>query len=138
MIRRPPRSTRTDTLFPYTTLFRSSVAPARRPAEHEPDEVERIGAAGPKGRGLRATPEEPGDDRQRHDPAHENLRQFETGAGIDVTLRAAAAEDVGPVDAAGDAAGAQLVGNRKSVVSGTRGSVSGHIGGSRTLKTKKH
>src|SRR3546814_12652882 len=28
MIRRPPRSTRTDTLFPYTTLFRSPVAPA--------------------------------------------------------------------------------------------------------------
>src|SRR3546814_12899632 len=26
MIRRPPRSTRTDTLFPYTTLFRSAVA----------------------------------------------------------------------------------------------------------------
>src|SRR3546814_7092964 len=25
MIRRPPRSTRTDTLFPYTTLFRSCV-----------------------------------------------------------------------------------------------------------------
>src|SRR3546814_18511800 len=34
MIRRPPRSTRTDTLFPYTTLFRSllragMIAPAR-------------------------------------------------------------------------------------------------------------
>src|SRR3546814_8783587 len=27
MIRRPPRSTRTDTLFPYTTLFRSTVPP---------------------------------------------------------------------------------------------------------------
>src|SRR3546814_8356144 len=27
MIRRPPRSTRTDTLFPYTTLFRSSRGP---------------------------------------------------------------------------------------------------------------
>src|SRR3546814_14086017 len=27
MIRRPPRSTRTDTLFPYTTLFRSAEAP---------------------------------------------------------------------------------------------------------------
>src|SRR3546814_12483179 len=26
MIRRPPRSTRTDTLFPYTTLFRSATA----------------------------------------------------------------------------------------------------------------
>src|SRR3546814_7225818 len=37
MIRRPPRSTRTDTLFPYTTLFRSSAdpreaVPARRAA----------------------------------------------------------------------------------------------------------
>src|SRR3546814_9543339 len=28
MIRRPPRSTRTDTLFPYTTLFRSSASRA--------------------------------------------------------------------------------------------------------------
>src|SRR3546814_10539460 len=28
MIRRPPRSTRTDTLFPYTTLFRSAQASA--------------------------------------------------------------------------------------------------------------
>src|SRR3546814_12068972 len=27
MIRRPPRSTRTDTLFPYTTLFRSLLSP---------------------------------------------------------------------------------------------------------------
>src|SRR3546814_1585692 len=27
MIRRPPRSTRTDTLFPYTTLFRSAIPP---------------------------------------------------------------------------------------------------------------
>src|SRR3546814_11816092 len=27
MIRRPPRSTRTDTLFPYTTLFRSDDQP---------------------------------------------------------------------------------------------------------------
>src|SRR3546814_9373854 len=35
MIRRPPISTRTDTLFPYTTLFRTSprwaALPARRP-----------------------------------------------------------------------------------------------------------
>src|SRR3546814_5611572 len=30
MIRRPPRSTRTDTLFPYTTLFRSASPPCRR------------------------------------------------------------------------------------------------------------
>src|SRR3546814_13485846 len=41
MIRRPPRSTRTDTLFPYTTLFRSN-APRRPPVDprgfqHPPD-----------------------------------------------------------------------------------------------------
>src|SRR3546814_14228841 len=29
MLLRPPRSTRTDTLFPYTTLFRSGLAPRR-------------------------------------------------------------------------------------------------------------
>src|SRR3546814_15087224 len=34
MIRRPPRSTRTDTLFPYTTLFRS---PTERPPDAYPD-----------------------------------------------------------------------------------------------------
>src|SRR3546814_16230857 len=31
MIRRPPRSTRTDTLFPYTTLFRSTASVAWTP-----------------------------------------------------------------------------------------------------------
>src|SRR3546814_1210668 len=36
MIRRPPRSTRTDTLFPYTTLFRSLVEEADL-TEHRPD-----------------------------------------------------------------------------------------------------
>src|SRR3546814_2116473 len=41
MIRRPPRSTRTDTLFPYTTLFRS-VRTARREAGAEHD----VGGAG--------------------------------------------------------------------------------------------
>src|SRR3546814_15640373 len=38
MIRRPPRSTRTDTLFPYTTLFRSHVH------EHGPVDLDRLGA----------------------------------------------------------------------------------------------
>src|SRR3546814_13227037 len=42
MIRRPPRSTRTDTLFPYTTLFRS---PGRRRGR------ERDPAGRPGGRG---------------------------------------------------------------------------------------
>src|SRR3546814_9439354 len=33
MIRRPPRSTRTDTLFPYTTLFRSAADRSRTARE---------------------------------------------------------------------------------------------------------
>src|SRR3546814_6192035 len=36
MIRRPPRSTRTDTLFPYTTLFRSPDPADRRPGRSRP------------------------------------------------------------------------------------------------------
>src|SRR3546814_17363163 len=32
LIRRPPRSTRTDTLFPYTTLFRSPAGPCLPPS----------------------------------------------------------------------------------------------------------
>src|SRR3546814_6054388 len=36
MIRRPPRSTRTDTLFPYTTLFRSRVLADARRAHRNP------------------------------------------------------------------------------------------------------
>src|SRR3546814_11310064 len=47
MIRRPPRSTRTDTLFPYTTLFRSQAGQvdAIRQALQDFDEVQvpRIG-----------------------------------------------------------------------------------------------
>src|SRR3546814_7691233 len=35
MIRRPPRSTRTDTLFPYTTLFRSSVRSGLMPLSQQ-------------------------------------------------------------------------------------------------------
>src|SRR3546814_5296399 len=41
MIRRPPRSTRTDTLFPYTTLFRS-----RGGDGHHDDVEELVGSQG--------------------------------------------------------------------------------------------
>src|SRR3546814_209146 len=43
MIRRPPRSTRTDTLFPYTTLFRSR----RNCGVEARGQIDRRGAAGP-------------------------------------------------------------------------------------------
>src|SRR3546814_8232266 len=63
MIRRPPRSTRTDTLFPYTTLFRSSDR-EHWPASDQfaaddpgqcldPREVQRVGPGQRPRRGLR-------------------------------------------------------------------------------------
>src|SRR3546814_6299937 len=79
MIRRPPRSTRTDTLLPYTTRFRSALAP-QRPAigqftEHriEPEE---------KGRAQH----EARDDilaRHREQPAHPYLARMLVGIMIE-------------------------------------------------------
>src|SRR3546814_8551235 len=49
MIRRPPRSTRTDTLFPYTTLFRSDAQLVQRALGgqvrllDDPDDLELLG-----------------------------------------------------------------------------------------------
>src|SRR3546814_18815098 len=66
MIRRPPRSTRTDTLFPYTTLFRSAVAAGflpgltgcvGRPALRKLRDAEHVveqGRGGDRGAGARA------------------------------------------------------------------------------------
>src|SRR3546814_12972657 len=53
MVRRPPRSTRTDTLFPYTTLFRSAEEAEEeagrrkrdRQAEHDLDKAPEAAAA---------------------------------------------------------------------------------------------
>src|SRR3546814_2597852 len=58
MIRRPPRSTRTDTLFPYTTLFRSTDSRAERRGGR-PDR-----AAAGRQRHAERHP------RRRHQPAH--------------------------------------------------------------------
>src|SRR3546814_9193965 len=45
MIRRPPRSTRTDTLFPYTTLFRSPRGHGRQRCRVHPRGQLRLGRA---------------------------------------------------------------------------------------------
>src|SRR3546814_9464383 len=50
MIRRPPRSTRTDTLFPYTTLFRAQIW---RFAGHRDPIAERLLQVGRDRRGAR-------------------------------------------------------------------------------------
>src|SRR3546814_4146645 len=53
MIRRPPRSTRTDTLLPYTTVFRSHPwrAAARRLSVADPRPGEEVGLVGRSGAG---------------------------------------------------------------------------------------
>src|SRR3546814_2555208 len=68
MIRRPPRSTRTDTLFPYTTLFRSRQegirrVPGRRP-EGPRDAAQEAGFGWYQPHHDRAS----GQDRARDDP----------------------------------------------------------------------
>src|SRR3546814_14062119 len=73
MIRRPPRSTRTDTLFPYTTLFRSQAAVAvRRHLDPSDDERAYAGAVGLDDEGVAA-----GGDAQ----------QLRHQAGNDLALR---------------------------------------------------
>src|SRR3546814_1664703 len=67
MIRRPPRSTRTDTLFPYTTLFRSShelsAASTGHRERRERAEARRQGTAA--GRGPAARRHQADDRRAR-------------------------------------------------------------------------
>src|SRR3546814_13573978 len=78
MIRRPPRSTRTDTLFPYTTLFRSvdrrgraaargraRPQPARTVRGMRPRAGARRAAVGVRAQPARAVPLELARDRAR-------------------------------------------------------------------------
>src|SRR3546814_7046626 len=66
MLRPPPRSTRTDTLFPYTTLFRSHLGPAGIPAlaSVQPGGAER----------MRASAESP--QSQRHSAGVQLILRF--------------------------------------------------------------
>src|SRR3546814_13573952 len=70
MIRRPPRSTRTDTLFPYTTLFRSKAGGDDR------DRTDAADGQFPKHRiGSRLQPLRPAETRLEADP-HVPLQPF--------------------------------------------------------------
>src|SRR3546814_20427971 len=81
MIRRPPRSTRTDTLFPYTTLLRSSIV-------GEIGDDEAVGVAVRGERALRA------DERtQRFDRRHRVDMPKADDFGDELVLRRAAGAD---------------------------------------------
>src|SRR3546814_2693886 len=76
MIRRPPRSTRTDTLFPYTTLFRSITSDSRsEQAAHACRQRHRQGA-----------PERDADDRP-HDRGPARLRSEEHTSELQSLMR---------------------------------------------------
>src|SRR3546814_18025071 len=119
MIRRPPRSTRTDTLFPYTTLFRSwGSGPAPLP---------RSG---------------PNSSRDRREPRRHARRASVSGPGASSAGRRARAGCAIPArcprrrrDAADRSA---CFGDRKSVVEGKSVSVRVDMGGRRNIKKKKN
>src|SRR3546814_2737832 len=78
MIRRPPRSTRTDTLFPYTTLFRSR-ALYRRGGNHHRGPRDRAAAAHRCRSGARhgrAAGARPGDRSEEHTSELQSLMRI--------------------------------------------------------------
>src|SRR3546814_16025859 len=125
MMRRPPRSTRTDTLFPYTTLFRSGYS-----RSHHADHVvapqlrhqrkvgprqwnhrsERRSGRGQKRRKTFLLPGSPGTGRQSRQ-RHQRQPVWRTGG--------------------------QRRADRKSVVWGKRGYVRVGLGGGGIIKKKK-
>src|SRR3546814_10786852 len=76
MIRRPPRATRTDTLFPYTTLFRSQQGAAGE-AARERDQPRRHDAGGAQGVDGEGRPAAADDARhRRRDAPQPRTRQL--------------------------------------------------------------
>src|SRR3546814_17861993 len=113
MIRRPPRSTRTDTLFPYTTLFRSGAGLRRSRWQWDRRWSAQRGPAAPPGRRRpQAQPTAPA-------LSSNNLKPTATPAASPHPYRSAAPQD------------------RKGVVQGKSVSVRVDTGGSRILKKKK-
>src|SRR3546814_20066683 len=117
MIRRPPRSTRTDTLFPYTTLFRS-------PREIPPEAIVRTRGGGPgtgclihEGQNLACHPLSRQGFRFRECRDRRSGRCLWRHADLDGRHRSAA--------------------DRKCVVEGKSVSVRGELGGTRNNKKKK-
>src|SRR3546814_12243522 len=123
MIRRPPRSTRTDTLFPYTTLFRSvELWPSQREAaQRSTDVTDDL---------VVALPTSAGKTREAQIAALMTLSSARRVL-IVTPLRAFCTTCApGSRSSSCPAAGR----DRKSVGSGTRGSVRVEIGGRRGSK----
>src|SRR3546814_14632140 len=119
MKRRPPRSTRTDTLFPYTTLFRSHRG---RPVDFAVEIL--LCDRQPRARrALDRFQKLPIAIVRRHRDLGDRHQYVALGVG-------SAAFGKGEVDA--------VVGDRKSVVEGKSVLVRVDLGGRRIIKNKKH
>src|SRR3546814_19881022 len=86
MRRRPPRSTRTDTLFPYTTLFRSDVRVLERAARPASFSFQRDGTSVRGGRRVRAR-------HHRIDEFPDRDRDRAAGRGAVAPVRGGSADD---------------------------------------------
>src|SRR3546814_19567802 len=118
MIRRPPRSTRTDTFFPYTTLFRS---PRRR--RLRADVVYLVGAEPTLRRGA--------------DRSGRRFLRRRRAAGTCLSLALGGDGGAAGRAVAGGPRTRPRSGDRKSVVEGKSVSVRVDLGGCRIIKKKK-
>src|SRR3546814_6047151 len=91
MLRRPPRSTRTDTLFPYTTLFRSRVEVQRIGPGRDPGER---GGAFLGGDGEFAFGRQAVIDAEHRDPGARGIFAHQPVVRVDAEQRPAAAVDI--------------------------------------------
>src|SRR3546814_16270005 len=122
MIRRPPRATRTDTLFPYTTLFRSDRAGLVTRFQHVDgvDLHQRFEAL-----------------CQRRLAAADRTQQIQDLLAFLAPLGSVAEEADDPLDRFFHDVKFSEAQKRKSVVSGKSVSVSVDLGGRRIIKKKK-
>src|SRR3546814_6390655 len=89
LIRRPPRSTRTDTLFPYTTLCRSQLRVQRQrdqPRHDHQEQVRQLQEAG-QDRALASLVEGPGSERALHDELVQGPRSEEHTSELQSLMR---------------------------------------------------
>src|SRR3546814_13016199 len=135
MTRRPPRSTRTDTLFPYTTLFRSQRVLADVGDVAGDLLLAQLGVAGHH---LELLDVDRGEDVVAHDALGDQDGVLEVVALPRHEGDQHVAAERQLAQAGRGAVGDELAGrDRKSVVSGTSVSVRVDLGGRRIIKTKK-
>src|SRR3546814_18328441 len=143
MIRRPPRSTRTDTLFPYTTLFRSPfLSPAGEAGERATAARNAAANRPVLGQFSMASPSPIAADRKGEKTPDRRIvrrierrvvrRRHEYLIGLRIEYVEGANRDVG------DARDLDAAGDRKSGVWGKSGSVRVALGGRRFIKKTKN